>query len=127
MSDPLIRFEGVTRTFEGGRVVALDNVTLEIARGEFVAVMGPSGSGKTTLLNLMGAMDLPTAGDVTVDGIRLTDKKTLDRVRARSIGFVFQMHHLISVLNAADNVEIPMIPMNGSKRERRKRSLAPYG
>ena len=124
MSDPLIRFQGVMRTFEDGRVVALDNVTLEIERGEFVAVMGPSGSGKTTLLNLMGAMDLPTAGDVSVDGIRLTDKKTLDRVRSRSIGFVFQMHHLISVLNAAENVEIPMIPRNGSKRERRKRSLA---
>ena len=124
MSDALIRFSSVTREFEGGSVVALDNVDLEVARGEFVAVMGPSGSGKTTMLNLMGAMDLPDRGDVIVDGIRLTDRKTMDRVRATRIGFVFQMHNLIPVLNAVQNVEIPMLPHNGSKRARRERSLA---
>ena len=104
MSDAIVRFESVSRVFEGGQVVALDNVDLEIARGEFVAVMGPSGSGKTTMLNLMGAMDLASSGRVTVDGIPLVDKKTLERVRAKRIGFVFQMHNLIAVLNAAENV-----------------------
>jgi putative ABC transport system ATP-binding protein len=123
MSDALIRFDDVTRTFEDGRVVALDHVDLGIARGEFVAVMGPSGSGKTTMLNLMGAMDLPTSGSVTVNGIRLVDKKTLEQVRATSIGFVFQMHNLIGVLSAVHNVEIPMIPRNGRKAQRRARAL----
>ena len=127
MSDALIRFRQVTRSFENGRVVALDHVDLEIARGEFVAVMGPSGSGKTTMLNLMGAMDLPTSGTVTVDGVELTDKKTLDRVRATRIGFVFQMHNLIPVLTAAQNVEIPMIPNGRSKEQRRERALELLG
>ena len=125
MSDheALIRFDNVTRSFENGRVVALDAVDLSIQRGEFVTVMGPSGSGKTTMLNLMGAMDLPTSGTVSVDGIGLTDRQTLDRVRSSRIGFVFQMHNLIPVLNAVQNVEIPMIPGDLTKAQRRERAL----
>ena len=121
MSDAIVRFEAVTRSFEAGRLKALDRVDLEIERGEFIAVMGPSGCGKTTMLNLMGAMDLPSSGKVFVDGIEVADRATMERVRAQKIGFVFQMHNLIGVLNARENVEIPMVPRQ-AKAARRERA-----
>jgi ABC-type lipoprotein export system ATPase subunit len=127
MNEALVEFRGVTRTFENGRVVALDHVDLRIERAEFVAVTGPSGSGKTTLLNLMGAMDLPDEGEILVDGIAIVDRKTMEDVRAHKIGFVFQRHNLIPVLGAADNVEIPLIPWMRSRRERRARALELLG
>ena len=123
MSEPLVRFRGVTRVFERGRVVALDHVDLEIAPGAFVAVTGPSGSGKTTLLNLMGAMDLPDEGEVILDGVRVDSPAAMEEVRARKIGFVFQRHNLIPVLDAAENVEVPLVPRGFSRRERRRRAL----
>jgi putative ABC transport system ATP-binding protein len=127
MSEPLVRFAGVTRTFEQGRIVALDHLDLEIARGEFVAVTGPSGSGKTTFLNLMGAMDLPSDGTVVVDGIEVRDRASMERVRAEKIGFIFQMHNLIPVLSAAENVEIPLIPRPIGRRARRARAMELLG
>ncbi|MHC4547508.1 MAG: ABC transporter ATP-binding protein [Planctomycetota bacterium] len=127
MSEPLVEFRDVTRTFEDGRVVALDHVDLTIEHGEFVAVTGPSGSGKTTLLNLMGAMDLPTSGEVFVDGTRLANGRTMERVRAGKIGFVFQRQNLIPVLGAAENIEIPLIPRESSRRRRRARALELLG
>jgi len=122
MSDPAIRLVRVTRSFDDGRVQALRGVDLEIARGEFVAVMGPSGSGKSTLLNLIGAMDVPTSGEVWLDGVRLELARHLDEVRAAKVGFIFQMHNLIPVLTAEQNVEIPLIPGRLSRAERLKRS-----
>ena len=127
MSEPLVEFRDVSRTFEKGRVIALDHVDLRIERAEFVAVTGPSGSGKTTLLNLMGAMDLPDRGEILVDGISIVDTKTMESVRARKIGFVFQMHNLIPVLGAADNVEIPLSPWMRSRRKRRARAMELLG
>ena len=124
MSDAVVvRLTAVRKTFERGRIVAVDRLDLEVAAGEFVAVTGPSGSGKSTLLNLMGAMDRPTEGEVSIDGELLADARILERVRSRNIGFVFQMHNLIPVLNAADNVEIPLIPLKVARRARRKRAL----
>jgi putative ABC transport system ATP-binding protein len=123
MSEPLLRLEHVTKTFERGRVVALDGVDLEVARGEFVAVVGPSGSGKTTLLHLMGAMDTPSTGSVFVDGVPLDDPRRLESVRATKVGFVFQMHNLIPVLTAAENVEVPLVPRRMPRSERRRRAL----
>jgi ABC-type lipoprotein export system ATPase subunit len=123
MSDPLVTFRGVTRRFEGGRIVALDHVDLEIGRGTFVAVTGPSGSGKTTLLNVMGAMDLPDEGEVVLDGERIDSPAAMERVRARKIGFVFQMHNLIPVLDAAENVAIPLVPDRLPRGARRARAL----
>ena len=86
MSDVLVRLDRVRRVFEDGRVVALDHIDLSVARGEFVAVTGASGSGKSTLLNLIGAMDLPDEGTVTIDGIRVVDRVSMERVRAEKIG-----------------------------------------
>jgi ABC-type lipoprotein export system ATPase subunit len=119
---PLVVVRGVTRAFEEGRVVALAGVDFVVHRGEFVAVTGPSGSGKTTLLNLIGAMDVPDAGEVMIDGVRLDGRATLDRVRAEKIGFVFQMHNLIPVLSARENIEVAMMERGVPRRERTRRA-----
>jgi ABC-type lipoprotein export system ATPase subunit len=107
---------------DGVGVRALDDVNIAVARGEMVAVMGPSGSGKSTLLNMLGALDRPTAGEVWVDGQNLARVKDLDTFRARTVGFVFQLHNLLPTLTALENVETPMIGQIGSPRARRRRA-----
>jgi putative ABC transport system ATP-binding protein len=107
----------------GERIDVLQGVTLDIPEGDFLALMGPSGSGKTTLLNLLGGLDTPTEGSVTVAGDQL-DKMSggkLSAWRARHIGFVFQLYNLLPVLTAARNVELPLLLTKLSKAERRKR------
>jgi len=105
----LLRLENVSRSYRMGlmEVKALTNVTLNIVRGEFMVILGPSGSGKTTLLNLIGGIDSPTSGKITVDGIELTelDEKGLTGYRRDHIGFVFQFFNLIPTLTAKENVE----------------------
>ena len=123
MNEPLVRVKKAKKTFEEGLVVALDEVSLEIEAGSFVAITGPSGSGKTTLLNIVGAMDVPDSGEVFIDGEHAASGKELDSIRARKIGFVFQMHNLIPVLTARQNVEIPMLPRPLTSKERRTRAL----
>jgi len=125
----LVELRGVRRVFEGGSVVALDGVDLVLCRGEFVAVTGPSGSGKTTLLNLMGAMDLPDEGEILFEGQRVDSRRAMERVRAERIGFVFQMHNLIPVLRAAENVEVPLVPRlaRGARRKRARNLLEEVG
>ncbi|MFQ5596022.1 MAG: ABC transporter ATP-binding protein [Anaerolineae bacterium] len=108
---------------DGAEVRALDGVDLQLAHGEYVAVMGPSGSGKSTLLNLIGALDRPTAGTVRVNGQDVAQVKDLDRFRAREIGFVFQLHNLIPTLTARENVEVPMQGIGVRGDERRERAL----
>lgn len=98
----------LTKIYRDGHVTALDHVNLKIAVGEYVAVMGPSGSGKSTLLQLLGALDRPTSGEVYVSGRPLSREKSLDRIRAREIGFVFQSFYLLPTLTALENVQIPM-------------------
>ncbi len=123
MSDAAVaRLSGVSKTFEHGRIVAVDSLDLEVVAGEFIAVTGPSGSGKSTLLNLMGAMDRPTKGEVSIDGELLANAAIMERVRSRKIGFVFQMHNLIPVLTAKQNVVVPLWPHRVSKAERRERA-----
>ncbi|MBN2394783.1 MAG: ABC transporter ATP-binding protein [Anaerolineae bacterium] len=107
---------------DGAQVRALDGVSIRVARGEFLAVMGPSGSGKSTLLNLLGALDRPTSGQVFIDERDLAKVKNLDIFRARTVGFVFQMHNLIPTLNARENVETPMMGQIASSGKRRKRA-----
>jgi putative ABC transport system ATP-binding protein len=107
----MIQLESVTKRFEGKRqVVALDAVDLSVARGEMVAIIGPSGSGKSTLLNLVGGLDRPTSGQVTVDGRHLSglSDDELTRVRRDTIGFIFQFFNLLPSLSGFENVALPL-------------------
>jgi ABC-type lipoprotein export system ATPase subunit len=116
---------GLTKVYGDGRaaeVRALDNVSFRIHAAEFVAVMGPSGSGKSTLLNMIGALDKPTSGQVFVNGQDVGALRDLDGFRARTVGFVFQLHNLIPTLTAAENVETPMRGQGLSERAQRKRA-----
>jgi putative ABC transport system ATP-binding protein len=106
----------------GEDIHVLQGLNLEVEAGDFVAFMGPSGSGKTTLLNLLGGLDLPTSGSITVAGDEITHMSAgkLTNWRARHVGFIFQMYNLIPVLNAFQNVELPLLLTRLSKAERRK-------
>ncbi|MFN3939548.1 MAG: ABC transporter ATP-binding protein, partial [Chitinophagales bacterium] len=101
-------------------VKAVDNVHLHIERGEFIALVGPSGSGKTTLLNLIGGLDTPTAGEVIINGVRITSlsENQLIDFRLHNIGFVFQAFNLVPVLTAYENVEFIMLMQRIEKKER---------
>lgn len=122
---PFIEFEDVSKTYplKGQDVEALRDVSLSIARGEFVALSGPSGSGKTTLFNLMACLDRPTRGVVRVDGATISDysPSTAAGLRRDKYGFIFQSFNLIPVLDAFENIEIPLLITRASARERRDR------
>lgn len=109
----LISVRHISKVFgeSPGAVVALKDVSMDIEKGEFIAIMGPSGSGKTTLLSILGAMSVPTSGEVVIDGISLysLSMEELADFRARRLGFVFQQLHLISYLNAIENVMLPLL------------------
>ena len=120
----LVEIRGVTKTYRrGGEAIeVLHGVDLDIPRGDFVALMGPSGSGKTTLLNLIGGLDTPTAGSITVDGERIDQLSSgeLSRWRAANVGFVFQFYNLLPVLSAQRNVELPLLLTRLGAAERRR-------
>ena len=105
----------------GDEIRALDNVNMHVSPGELITVMGPSGSGKSTLLNVIGALDLPTSGQVYVNGHEVTKIRDKDDFRSSTIGFIFQLHNLIPTLNARENIEIPMMGHLGT-RARKKRA-----
>jgi len=125
MSEALVSIKDLQKVFQRGgeRIDVLQGVNLDIPSGDFLALMGPSGSGKTTLLNLMGGLDTPSGGSITVGGDRIDSMSggKLSAWRARHIGFVFQMYNLLPVLTAARNVELPLLLTKLSKSERRKR------
>jgi len=126
MSEILARLEGVSRVYQKGkeRVEVLHELDLEIPKGDFIAIMGPSGSGKTTLLNLLGGLDKPTAGTVTVGGAELSSMSNnqLSHWRSTNIGFIFQFYNLLPVLTALRNVELPLLLTDFSSKERVKRA-----
>ena len=125
---PIIRLEGVTKVYRRGSVdvPVLQRLDLEVARGEFLALMGPSGSGKSTILNLVSGIDTPTEGRVIVAGINLgdLDASALAGFRSRHIGFIFQSYNLIPVLTAYQNVELPLLLTDLTRKERREHVLA---
>jgi putative ABC transport system ATP-binding protein len=123
-NNALVRVERVGKVFHRGLedIHVLTDLNLQVPAGEFLALMGPSGSGKTTLLNLIGGLDRPTAGAVTVAGGRIDQlsDRALAAWRARHIGFVFQLYNLMPVLTAERNVELPLLLTHLSKTERKK-------
>ena len=127
MNDTLIELRNLVKIYDTGavKVIGLNQINLQIQRGEFVAIMGQSGSGKSTLMNILGCLDKPTLGQYILDGedVAQMDPNTLNIVRNRKIGFVFQSFNLISRMSALRNVEIPMIYAHKkSPKERRERA-----
>jgi putative ABC transport system ATP-binding protein len=130
-ANSLIHVRGLDKTYRRGgeEIHVLQGLNLNVDKGDFVAFMGPSGSGKTTLLNLLGGLDVPSRGSITVSGDEITHMSgnKLTEWRARHVGFIFQMYNLIPVLTAFQNVELPLLLTKLSKSERRKHVEAALG
>ncbi|PKL59603.1 MAG: lipoprotein-releasing system ATP-binding protein LolD [Methanomicrobiales archaeon HGW-Methanomicrobiales-4] len=130
---PVMEFSGVSKIYplDSENVTALSDISLQVLPGEFIAIMGPSGSGKSTLLNMMGCLDLPTKGEVSIRGrsIRSLSDDQLTNLRRDEIGFIFQQFNLIPLLNALENVRYPLILKNGmtASKERCQEVLAAVG
>jgi putative ABC transport system ATP-binding protein len=124
----MIGLEGIEKVYRTDRIetVALSDINLHVREGEFVSIMGPSGCGKSTLLNVIGLLDVPTGGRVSLNGVPITSygDRALARVRNREIGFIFQTFHLIPDLPVVDNVELPLLYRRMTGGERRRRALA---
>src|SRR5689334_21691020 len=126
MSQPMIAVQELIKTYQMGdiEVHALQGVSFEIQRGEFVAIMGPSGSGKSTLMNVLGCLDTPTSGSYKLDGAEIghLEGDELSAVRASKLGFVFQQYNLLPRQSALRNVELPMIYRGVHPSERHRRA-----
>ena len=121
-SAPAIECVDLVKTYEEGRIRALNSMSLCVDPGELVAVVGPSGCGKSTLLHLIGALDRPDSGEIHVAGHDLAHERNLDHYRARHVGLVFQLHNLLPTLNALENVQVPMFELGIGAAERRERA-----
>lgn len=128
VAEPLIRLQDVGKGFVKGdeKIIIFQHLDMEIAAGDFIAIMGPSGSGKSTLLNLVGGIDQPTVGRVFVGGRRIDNLSENDLAlwRAKNIGFIFQFYNLMPMLSAAKNVELPLMLMSDDAAIRAKRVKA---
>jgi putative ABC transport system ATP-binding protein len=126
-NERVIQVENLVKTYRLGTVSipALRGISFDVAKGEFLVVMGPSGSGKTTLLNLLGAIDKPTSGRISIDGRDITTlgEGELTKLRRHKIGFIFQFYNLIPALTALENVELPMLTAGVSRKDTSKRAL----
>jgi putative ABC transport system ATP-binding protein len=127
-AEPIIRLDRISRTYAMGKLAvhALNDVSLQVRAGEFVAIVGPSGSGKSTMMNILGCLDRPTAGQYLLAGtpVAQLDDDALARLRSRTIGFVFQSYNLLPRTTALDNVTTPLLYQNVSRRERSVRAVA---
>ena len=127
----MLEIKNISKVYgEGeGKVIALNNVSLEVKDGDFIAIMGPSGSGKSTFLNIIGGLDQLTSGEVILDGRRIDnlDENALVDIRRRKIAYVFQQYHLIPSLTALENVMLPMTFNGGGSDEKAKAILARVG
>ncbi len=123
----MIKLENIEKVYRTKTIetLALDNINLDIKKGEFVSIMGPSGCGKSTLLNIIGLLDKPGKGNVSIDNIFINGQKDkeLAKLRNQKLGFIFQSFHLIKSLNVLDNVEIPLAYRNVPAKKRRKLAL----
>ena len=119
----IIEIKNLKKSYDNGKIKALNGMDLLVKKGEFISIMGPSGSGKSTLLNMIGALDTADEGSITVAGIDLMKNKHLNEFRSKEIGFVFQMHNLIPNLSVIENVQIPMFETNASSNEMNERAL----
>lgn len=124
MSEYMIEIDSLTKIYKTGKTEfkALNNVSLKIRKGDFVAIMGPSGSGKSTLMNIIGCLDRPTSGTVIVDGenISTVGDNQLAKIRGRKIGFIFQRFNLMPTMTASKNVVLPMVFLGSSKATRER-------
>ena len=119
----IVEIKDLYKSYEYGRIKALNGVNLTISDGEFVSIIGPSGSGKSTLLNMLGALDVPDSGTINVAGQDLTTSKKLNEFRAEKIGFIFQLHNLIPNISVVENIEIPMYTQKMSSKAMRVKAL----
>jgi ABC-type lipoprotein export system ATPase subunit len=120
----MVAVRDLVKHYDGGLVRALDGISLEVKKGEVVALVGPSGCGKTTLLGLIGALDHPSSGEIEVDGRSLGRGERLDRFRSRTVGFVFQLHNLLPGMTLVENVEAATYPLGVSRAAGRARATA---
>ncbi len=120
---PVYDIKGLQKEFDDGRVKALRGVDLRIEQGEFVAITGPSGCGKTTLLQMLGALDLPSAGSLLYRGESLSGMADTAAYRAKEIGIIFQAFHLLPTFTALENVQLPMFETDRPLTERRERAI----
>ena len=125
MDNVIVSLENVSRTYDNGKIEAVTDLSLQVTRGEFVALLGASGSGKTTLLNLMTGLDAPTSGRVRFNGAIPATRSRWCELRSRHIGFIFQSFNLLPTLTAFENIEIPMFGngMNAGQRQSRANEL----
>ena len=123
MSENVVEVKNLIKTYEKGKVKALDGISFNIKEGEFVSIIGPSGSGKSTLLHMLGALDIPDSGTIKVGGIDLEKNKKLNEFRAEKVGFIFQLHNLIPNLSVVENIEIPMYTRKLSSKEQREKLI----
>ena len=119
----VVEIKDLYKSYEDGKIKALNGINLTIQDGEFVSIIGPSGSGKSTLLNMLGALDVPDSGSINVAGNDLKTSKKLNEFRGEKIGFIFQLHNLIPNISVVENVEIPMFTQKMSAKEMRIRAL----
>ena len=118
-----VEIKDLYKSYEDGKIKALNGINLTIEDGEFVSIIGPSGSGKSTLLNMLGALDVPDSGVINVAGQDLNSSKKLNEFRSEKIGFIFQLHNLIPNISVRENVEIPMYTQAMSSSEMKNRAL----